>query len=1451
MVINENNSHINSFTKGMNSDAAYDQIQNSQYTFGQNIRITKNQSLGVVTGDFSSLHEGIVAPVPAGISAGNTNIDGKILAVDSLDNICTIVATKELSLDVYKITIENDSVKDSKKIWSIANFWNGDAPEQVSTVLYKELENVIKLYIATGKTPIITIRVDDEGIKDSGNVDDYINNRIVPRTRVYIDKVIPGRLKTSQVQYTYRYYNKYGNTTQLAPLTNKIQVIDPSRTKDIGNAEDTETSIGFSINIKIKDEGNYDYHNYDRLQVYRLSYIKPSENADVALIYDDKIPQDDTFTLNDVGIQPLQKLTMDEFSAMSGLILVPQVIEQNQEYMFCGNVKDDTIIKGLELNNYPTEKWYDFIQTDIILAESSNGRIPQLPSNAPITEKISQYIEQRMVNSKSVQATYNNIFTSSLLRSLRRGETYKYGIVYYDKYGRRSDVQKLGTVEVPEINDRPTFSVINGKLYAHPLGLNINLPQIKGDDVRTEDIIGCQIVRRSSSNVYQKTLLQVALARPIQQGLAEQQGNKDATKQSPFYPSGFLTTNDLIIKGHYYYDLISGDSSDYYNVSTGQFKDDLIGQLYATTKNTKLYQIFSSEIDFHRNDILSELNVSTAKIKEVLYMYGDFIKYLAGAEKENEFNGLYSAVNTQEYLNRQTREEPCSIEVSDSLAKATFNRITGALNTDISSNIQNAAYIDIRDDSGISDLVYKLYINDESFIGEYHYMDNITSEVKQAFADPSTNFIRIFVEGYGNANISGRKIIISLHEYAAGTQPQNTTVTAINRVNVDRLSMSDKQDIHYVFNFFNTAGTSGFKNTDVKSIKDVKIPHWNSGFENVQFEDNTRIFDAIKKYRGYTTTIGEYKYNNWASFGKYDFRPGTAAQPNNAKTDSGYISELIAPTSEYTRWLTANIPEWISAGKEKEIVEMYLRNGFIGPGPSCFLLSTEEETGGFTVPNTSKLYTSICNIYRDAIQEGVISDEQEMYYGFGNYFELKYRDNELKVIYGSDKVSDKLIVFDGDIYITPHEFTTVYKAYDFNSVDTLQSIQITNYVPLESKVNTYFDYGMNLMNTDNANLMYEPGAIDGVTSQERPAHQYNLVYSDNDTSNDVFTLISTDKNETNQFKQRAYYSELKTNGEFIDNFLIFKPAAFIDVDSKYGEITEMLTDKNQLYYWQDHAFGRFSVNERSLVNDQNGNTIMLGQAGILSRYDYASTKYGMRPQDFCARSTEQGIYWVDINNKAVVAGNSEQVVNYGEQLGVQNLINSRLTSDIPKVDYDLQNNELLCKCFGNDQLVFNIKYGMATSIYTRRYDWITYIKNHIFGIKGEQLIKFNYLNETENTKYLLPVELEFVVNHSASITKVFDNQQIIPIKRNQYLGDSFDKLQMAFETDLYSTDAKPELYTDREGNILYAIPRFDNQDYGSRLRGKWMKVKFTNDDESLSDNFTISHVITKFRQSFS
>jgi hypothetical protein len=98
---------------------------------------------------------------------------------------------------------------------------------------------------------------------------------------------------------------------------------------------------------------------------------------------------------------------------------------------------------------------------------------------------------------------------------------------------------------------------------------------------------------------------------------------------------------------------------------------------------------------------------------------------------------------------------------------------------------------------------------------------------------------------------------------------------------------------------------------------------------------------------------------------------------------------------------------------------------------------------------------------------------------------------------------------------------------------------------------------------------------------------------------------------------------------------------------------------------------------------------------------------------------------------------------------------------------------------------------------------------------------------------------------------VFDSQQIVPIKRNAYLPDIVNNTNMKFETDLYNATWADmnEVYTDREGNIIYNIPRFEQEAYGNRLRGKWMKVEMTNNKQS--QYTSISHVITKFRQSFS
>ena len=54
---------------------------------------------------------------------------------------------------------------------------------------------------------------------------------------------------------------------------------------------------------------------------------------------------------------------------------------------------------------------------------------------------------------------YNDIFTSSTFRSLRRDEVYRYGIVLYDKHGTRSDVQWIADIRTPSEDEFPSIKL--------------------------------------------------------------------------------------------------------------------------------------------------------------------------------------------------------------------------------------------------------------------------------------------------------------------------------------------------------------------------------------------------------------------------------------------------------------------------------------------------------------------------------------------------------------------------------------------------------------------------------------------------------------------------------------------------------------------------------------------------------------------------------------------------------------------------------------------------------------------------------------------------------------------------------------------------------------------------------------------------------------------------------
>lgn len=1539
------NLHINTFVEGMNTDTAFDSIKSTQYLFGLNIRSTAIET-DMQTDRNSFEKKGLLSPIytnkydfhvpdPTNVNTYNkfnvnsTNGDYFYKIINSGD-INVLLFKERKDLCIYKLikqSLQNTVTVTSELLFKIKDYFPDEACSPVnynmSTLLHYEQDNVVILYIADGKHKIISINIEDsEYLKKLKDEENYIDinyimqNNYFPNKKMEIVKTISGQLKTSQVQYTYRLYKKHCSCSTLAPLTNKIQIIDSYRNKEEGNAEDTTTSIGLRLHIPSQNT-----IQFDKIQIYRLQYIKANDNAKVQLIYDGDYSDD--FYFNDIGKKSLQDLTIEEFSSLNGLQIIPGVIEQNQNYLFAANIKDETIIQldekfdfksyqfGINCNSILNKqlKYVSYVENDNVenclflsedkkqilqdltsqfsqkdyinpysdingtydknvLISTSTGDVRQcvdwegyyggsgsniswriVVNKTPYNEtgiatldSIQQYIKQTVqydntkpegskytinynfedklfTNNENQQESYNilhywkdqginvpnpgmidcnNIYTSSLSRSLKRDEVYRYGIVLFDKHGSRSNVQWIADIRTPNINICPLMD----KLRANTIGVEFTLSSEFKQNLIEKGIVSYEIVRCEKSDEYTKNVMQIVLSRPVRQNTVK--GNN-----TPYYPTGFITSQPQYVTQT----IRNQDSYWPKNMTNAESTKS------SSKESSILFQIHSPYINIYRKNALQKIKSLNCKLKPISYVYDDLSKI------NNQLNYTYE-------------------EVKDLFHKDSYRKATLDLNNKFSPGSISPVFSDIKamPVAATGNAVYDIIgfkFGDFIYIDRGRFIDkkiNKSTKVIEIDYSKSTNT----VYNYRFTGIKG-EFIESNWSY----------IITYDDVTCNKLDLT--------------------KSYTIQNASDVRNLNWEDGFTNHQYDGNT-IKTATKKYKTYISTIGTNEYLNWVCSSKYDIPIGT-------DNEYGWTDDHWTEVCEFTNTGTSG-KHWERAW------EAY---GPIGPGPQCLLLNVKVDSSDtlnmllshkfnqdyiknkIIDSSTQDIYTLgalLCNIQHEASQfSGLTSEDKkyDIYYGFGNTYDIS-KDCE---------------VFDGDTYVQKCELVGSFKAYDFNDdKGSLPSMQTVFHILMETNINTYFDYGMNYRNTHNANLQLEPGTITGITSQDRPLNQYNAIYSDNNTSNNIYNIDSDKKDKVKQFKQRIFYSQLKTNGENIDNWQIFKASNFIDVDTKYGDITDLLTIKDTLYFWQTYAFGKLSVNERSLVTDNNNNTVQLGQGGVLQRADYISTQFGMNPKDMCKIYANDILLWLDRYNKCIVCSQNNRVFNYSEDKNVQNLLNKSFdwnTDEIPSLTYDqiheeLQFSPIKCDEFDLKQaaLIFNLKYNIATSIYSlpnKKCSRTLQFENDVVCFNESKNNMNTYLQSFSNDKngdIVSPMCIKFAINTNPSNTKVFDNQQIVFASYNKKYTESefFRDKKYQFFTDLYNTifgiGTIFSQITNREGNINYPIPRaqFDNltenniynEQYGQRMRGKWMIETIT--DYNPTKNSSISHIITKFRQSY-
>ena len=463
--------------------------------------------------------------------------------------------------------------------------------------------------------------------------------------------------------------------------------------------------------------------------------------------------------------------------------------------------------------------------------------------------------------------------------------------------------------------------------------------------------------------------------------------------------------------------------------------------------------------------------------------------------------------------------------------------------------------------------------------------------------------------------------------------------------------------------------------------------------------------------------------------------------------------------------------------------------------------------------------------------------------------------------------------YGGDIYLGVFDYlnTSVIQASNDIDKEKWNRLCCVCYIPLESLVNLNLrsddSYHRQAHGQNGQNMVQnEPTSLPNGYVQKKPYYEYNPVYSTTSGSKQyVPKSIYAEDNFINQ--NRIVTSEVKTNNEITDSWTKFKFANYIDVDSQYGQITNLKTFNNKLFYWQDNAVGVAAVNERSLITDNNIAELTLGTGGILTRFDYVATLNGSSiVNDKSIVNSSNALYWYDFDkNEICVLG--QQTTAISKLKGVQSYLNT-----IPKTAkknavsfYDKKYNEVWFRLY-DKALIYNEQLQSFTSFYTHNPNWFFPFSDKLVTIKDNNLYYLHNIYQVETDKEgneLYEEErvskIQFVVNKDISNTKVFDNV-FFSAELSDYDNEVPNIIKnVQFKTKTQQTENIDYNNIDvREDNYRFSIPRekvddkelnqLTSKSYLGRMRGKYLICDYTFDCNN-NREFKLPYIKTTYRYS--
>jgi hypothetical protein len=274
------------------------------------------------------------------------------------------------------------------------------------------------------------------------------------------------------------------------------------------------------------------------------------------------------------------------------------------------------------------------------------------------------------------------------------------------------------------------------------------------------------------------------------------------------------------------------------------------------------------------------------------------------------------------------------------------------------------------------------------------------------------------------------------------------------------------------------------------------------------------------------------------------------------------------------------------------------------------------------------------------------------------------------------------------------------------------------------------------------------------------------------------------------FDCRVWRSEPKKDGELVESWSVFKPGAYLDVESAYGPINNLIVFQDKLFFFQDRGFGVLQVAAQKLLTaaDNDTSELVLGSSGILERYDYISTKTGTKHQ-FSMSVSDYSMLWFDTLARKIYRYKPGGLEPLSDIKGYGAYIYKHTGGDLQVLDnpyigkgihstYDFRHNEFYMTFVNKDNneeslftdtLVYTDMFDGFVGSYTHYPKVYINDKLNIFspfkpiGGSFDNIYIHNYGNYGRfyNAQILTDAKLSFVVNSNPTVEKVFTNLEVV------------------------------------------------------------------------------------------